>query len=209
MNLSIKIYFAVFVFFMTYLSVFAHSPYEISYEINLNQEHPTLTVHLTPKTALDLVSYLKPELANQTVIKLDDYTKEYTEYINENLLVFADEQAVHFIFQQANLSQHDATLVFTIAQLPALASHFKLTANCFTDIYRKPQNIIKLQLPSGQQTFYLTKQNRQCTTSVKIVATKMKEIYALWAIGLLISGSIGIYFFNYFRQQKNHYLLTS
>jgi len=170
------------------VQIYAHSPYEISYYFRVNNNQPTLTIHLTPKTALDLISKIKPELAHQSVLRLSDYTLEYTNYINEQLDFYVDGNNGLFLFQSADLSQHDATLIFSISAIPKTGKNFSVRNHCFLDIYRKPQNIIKLDLPAGTQTCYLNQTVTSCQLSPESLQVKKDKPSYGWVMGILLSG---------------------
>ena len=77
-------------------SFFTHNPDEISYDFVIDETSQTLTIHFTPKSAIDLLEHLKPELINKSVIKLADYLEDFTEYFNKTVALEIDDVQVHF-----------------------------------------------------------------------------------------------------------------
>lgn len=127
----------------------AHTPNQISYTFEQQADQGQLTVHLTPKGAIDLIQTIKPELREAAIINLHDYLDEFTEYFNENIHLRIDGQNARFSFQNANLIEHDASIAFAVDHFPASFDLVSIEVNAFLEVYQRVQNYVSFNLPNG------------------------------------------------------------
>lgn len=140
----------------------AHNPNQINYVFNEHNGLHQLSIHFTPKGAIDLLISLKPELENQDVIQLSDYHDLFTAYFNETISMVIEGRRVELIFQKANLKTHDATIDFQLKGIKDNYDGFFLKVDSFTEIYRRTKNFVSIPTSTGLQQFILDKDNTTC-----------------------------------------------
>ena len=133
----------------------AHDPDQIGYHFRLNKEIPTLKVHFTPKSALDLIMYLKPELKDQEAIRLADYGADYEQYFSETVNLYVGGSAISFKLVESDLLQHDATLTFHLSGIPREVQGFQVVVTSFTEIYQRTINKVTIESIEATTSFAL------------------------------------------------------
>lgn len=126
------------------LIVFAHDPDQISYHFSQEDEAGKLTVHFTPKSALDLLVSLHAEFDENEVIRLADYHTDFTDYFNKTIVLKLNGQDVRLQFVTAVFEEHDASITFNLKGFANSFQKVDLGMSSFTEIYRRTSNHIFL-----------------------------------------------------------------
>ncbi len=118
----------------------AHDPDQISYHFAKSGDHGTLTIHFTPKSALDLLLSLHTEFDENAVIRLADYQEDFTRYFNETILLQIAEKKIGFSFKEAEFNGHDASISFALTGFEGTYNDLNINISSFTEIYRRTGN---------------------------------------------------------------------
>ena len=189
----------------------AHEPNQITYHFQ-ETEKSGLTIYLTPKTIIDLLQNLYPELVDQTIIDFNSYQSDLELYFNHTIDLTINGQAQNLKWQGANLYQHEASLTFQLSDPPLSFNEFDLTLNSFVEIYQHPSNHIKVNSLYQQVSTILSSEHTHC--SFQLAPRVLAAMPADWIgapplirnqvfyIGLVVSflGLVG------FLITQNHYL---
>ena len=163
----------------------AHSLNQVNYVFSQDENGGFLKVHFTPKGAIDLLMTLKPELKDQSTIRLQDYFAEYTEYFNNTVDFKIDKQALKFQIEKGDLISHDATLVFRFKNDLAYEGVIDVKITSFTEILRKIRNNVIITTPIKKYTCSLTKGTPSCSLSIpEYTNNKFNSLY-IWLVGAL------------------------
>ena len=138
----------------------AHTPSEIGYEVDLSNK--SLTIHTTQKGLLDLLIRIDPGLTNSGSIQLYDHTEKYTAYFNNTIMICLDETEVEFIYEDAHLIGHDATLRYSFKNDLKTSEIISLNISSFTEIYRRTKNIVIISKGQFVERFYLNRRKQYC-----------------------------------------------
>jgi len=133
----------------------AHDPDQFSYQFTKGKTSNELQIHLTPKSAFDLILSLRPELSDTSVIRLKDYTVDFAEYFNKTIALMVQGKKVEFLLYAADLVQHDATINFQIDGYAGDFDNFNLTITSFTELYRHTENHVEIPISKGALSFIL------------------------------------------------------
>ena len=142
------------------ISSLAHNPNEIGYNFQIDKEKQELTIHFTPKAAIDLIQYIKPELQGQTVIDLEDYVNYLEVYFQKTIKFYLDGQRIDLVLKTSNIYAHDATLLFSLKKIPREYSSFDITIESYTKIYKRVKNIVSVNLDGKVYKRQLEGENR-------------------------------------------------
>ncbi|GAB5526109.1 MAG: hypothetical protein Roseis2KO_39810 [Roseivirga sp.] len=118
----------------------AHDPDQISYHFAKSEDAGTLTVHFTPKSALDLLLSLHTEFDENAVIRLADYEEDFTRYFNETILLQVGEKKIGFSFREAAFGGHDASISFSLTGFEGSFDDLNINVSSFTEIYKRTSN---------------------------------------------------------------------
>lgn len=192
----------LFLLYLSYTTVWANDTAQISY---LLAREGTLTIHLPPKGALDLVQYLKPALETEPVVKWNDHYPAFNKYFNQTIDLKIKGEGVRFRLQQVDLNQDDTIMVFEMVKFPGNYEQFEISLNSFTEVYKRVTNQVIIELPSGQQVFILKDDQITCSYDQVVVpqleetdlAQHQYQIY-LWLGGFFLLAAI-LFWFSIFR----------
>lgn len=122
------------------LVAWAHDPDQISYHFAKADNTGTLTVHFTPKSALDLLISTNARFDESGAIRLVDYHEEFTQYFNETIQLHIDEKKISLRFSEAELGSHDASISFELTGFAGTYDNLNIEISSFTEIYRRTSN---------------------------------------------------------------------
>lgn len=122
------------------LTAWAHDPDQISYHFTKSENTGSLTIHFTPKGALDLLLSRHAEFDENAVIRLADYEKDFTDYFNETILLQIDGKEIGFRFGNAAFGGHDASIRFDLTDFEGSYDNLNINISSFTEIYRRTSN---------------------------------------------------------------------
>lgn len=122
-----------------------HNPNEVQYDFKLSSNVPTLEIHLTPITLVNLVKHLYPELKDAKTIKLEDYVNDFEAYFNSTVLLKTEGKTFQYKLMSHNLYDHDALLNFNIKTTSKDINSFDLTLTSFTKVYKRISNVVTLK----------------------------------------------------------------
>ena len=118
----------------------AHNPNEVSYFFKLDQGE--LVIHLTPKTAADILLKVNPTMAGTKVINFSAYLPDFESYFTKGILVLANGLPVTLKLTKAELTQHEATIHFELEHLPKEIDRYHISATSLVDIYQNGKNYL-------------------------------------------------------------------
>ena len=173
---------------ISHLTLKAHATDQITYIFD--QEAALLTIHLTPKGAIDLIEVAQPELLQEEVLYLNNYHELYANYFNNTIDFKVDNKAVNLLFAKSDLNQHDAVLQFTLEGFEGSIKDFNLSISSFTEVYRRVQNHVFINTHLGQRQFLLTKTNQVCS----IETLETQNLPPLSSNSTVLSNAINNYF---------------
>lgn len=142
-------------------TVFSHSINQVSYNFDSVNNENTLTIHFTTAGAIGLIKTIKPELKKTSVIRLKDYTSEFTDYFNETINLTVNGKKVNFVYFYQDLLNHDAKLVFKLTRNLQNAENIKIKITSFLPLYKKMKNFVKITINENLQSVTLTKQKTE------------------------------------------------
>lgn len=134
----------LFSIFATF-QVKAHDPDQFTYNFITNNKQSVLRIHLTPKSAIDLLITQQPDYEREAVISLSDHYAVFTDYFNKTIKLCLDQQPVELKFLAADLTRHDAYFELELVGFNENFDHFDLKLSSFTDIYRRATNYVKIK----------------------------------------------------------------
>ncbi|MFY0594341.1 hypothetical protein [Roseivirga sp.] len=182
----------------------AHDPDQFSYKFIQGKSANEMTVHLTPKSAFDLILSLRQELSDTAVITLKDYVVEYSEYFNKTVSLTIEGTPVDFILYATNLTEHDATLSFQINGYKGAFDDFELSITSFTEIYHHTENHITIPTTQGELNFMLDKDKKSYTQKGSMIKSSFwsgtMKIYTMATLAVILILSLA---FTYIKRQKS------
>ncbi len=173
----------------------AHDPNQITYNFN---EAGQLKIHLTPKGAFDILQYIRPDLAAESVIRLSDYYPVFTDYFNETIELSLAGHAIDFAFLEADLGKHDATISFKLLDFPGNYDAYTLSVRSFTELYRRVNNMVNIPGQGGNHTFVLDDEDYLASYEQVVLSAKRMEEAASGEKGkyswifFLVSAALGL-----------------
>lgn len=172
----------------------AHNANEINYILEKKQDNWQLAIHLTPQTAIQLIEHLKPELREQSVIRLADYYDNFTDYFNKSIQVQLENTATVLRFLDADLNHHDAVMYFKILNAPDSFESYSIKIESFVEVFRRLSNQVTVIKKDGTYTCYLNKEVRNCSSEIKQLEAHSKSRFLILGLFLVIVGG-GTYIF--------------
>ncbi|MEN1785821.1 MAG: hypothetical protein AAGF77_11865 [Bacteroidota bacterium] len=174
-------------------SIWAHQPNEISYF--LKWEEQQLIIHLTPKSAIDLLEYIDPQLKEKNHFLLGAYHHVFQDYFRTHSSCIVDGIPLDFQLMESNLNKHDATLTFRWTKLQGPPKSITMVLNGFQEVYKRVRTHVFIDDGKQKYHYNLTKNQKECIHYFKT----RSESYTIWPnmillgnllIGLLIAGFV-------------------
>lgn len=131
------------------VAAWAHDPDQISYHFTKADNAGSLTVHFTPKSALDLLISMRAEFDENAIIRLTDYQEDFTQYFNETIQLQLNGKEISLQFNTAEFGGHDASINFKLVGFDGSYEGLELRLSSFTEIYRRTSN--HLFIPDHQE----------------------------------------------------------
>jgi len=175
-----------------YVGVSSHNTNEITYEFELNKTNNTLLIHFTPKSAIDLIRTINPELKQETIIKLDDYHADFTDYFNKTINLKVENSMVYFSFVYADLQSHDAVFGLKIIGIPKEYNQLELEITSFLEVYKRTTNFVMFKTENNYLEYNLDKDNRiykstiNDETNIEVFDFKFAILLLFVSISLLV-----------------------
>ncbi|MEM7368347.1 MAG: DUF6702 family protein [Bacteroidota bacterium] len=187
-------------FFAANHSLRAHDPDQITYQFWQEEKDGILTIHLTPKGAIDLLRYLTPELQSSAVIQVGQYSSELTQYFNQSIDLNIQGQNIELELLRSDLVNHDAVMEFRLKSFPGSFENYNLQLSSFTEVYRHVTNHITLELSDGAQHCELNAENMSCSSRQTLAAGDLSlanqaSLAGYFRLGGMVFLLLGIYFF--------------
>lgn len=139
------------------IQVKAHNPNDISYFFKLDEKR--LVIHLTPRSAIDLLEHRHPQLRNESRFSLHSYTLDFQSYFKGHVLLTIDNIPISMTLVETQLDKHDARLIFELVNVPNTPKGFDLTISSFLGLYKKVENHVFIQ-SDGAKYHYALENNR-------------------------------------------------
>ncbi|WP_353779494.1 DUF6702 family protein [Winogradskyella sp. 3972H.M.0a.05] len=187
-------------FFMVRYSAVAHNPNEVNYNIVVNDEKQELVVHFTPMTAIQLLKVLEPKLKDAKLIKLENYLDTFETYFNETIIFSIDSNTIEFDLIDSDLNKHDATLTFHLDLVLMESPSYEITVNSFTEIYKRLQNVVTIELDGKQSNCILSESSTHCSSDKTVIAKSNSSLSIYYMPLILIA--LGIIGFAYFKKKQ-------
>ena len=140
------------------IQVKAHHPNNISYFFKLDEKQ--LVIHLTPRSAIDLLEHRRPQLRNESRFSLHSYTPDFQSYFDGHVLFTIDRIPISMALIETQLDKHDAKLVFELVNVPNTVKDFELTISSFLGLYKKVKNYVFVH-SNGVKHHYQLDNNRK------------------------------------------------
>ncbi len=147
----------VLCFFVT-IPVKAHNPNDISYFFRLDEKQ--LVIHLTPKSAIDLLEHMHPQLRNESQFSLHSYSMDFQSYFDGHVSLTIDRIPISMALIETQLDKHDGKLVFELVNVPNTVKDFELTISSFLGLYKKVKNYVFVH-SNGVKHHYQLDNNRK------------------------------------------------
>jgi len=171
------------------VTISAHNTNEITYEFDLNKNSNTLTIHFTPKSAIDLIRTIKPELQQEAIIKLDEFYFDFTNYFNNTINLKMGENPIRFSFKYADLQSHDAIFALNIIGTPKEYGQLELDLNSFLEVYDHTNNFVMFKTENEFLEGNLDKDNHfyKSTINGKVLIEEFDSKLAVFLLLISIS----------------------
>ena len=196
------LFYVIGLFLCAVVQVNAHNPNEISYFFKMDQKE--LVIHLTPKSAIDLLESLHPHLKKEHQFSLRSFDKDFQRYFKERVLFKVNDSAIPLQLVETRLNDHDATLRFIMEDVPQRPEHFQISVLSFTEVYKRTKNHVFLYSRTTKQHYALDvghktiagdfKQNENQHLNTKIILLSISLIFMLLSIGFAVYRKRGIPF---------------
>jgi len=150
-----------------------HNPNEVQYDFKLSSNVPTLEIHLTPITLVNLVKHLYPELKDAKTIKLEDYVNDFEAYFNSTVLLKTEGKTFQYKLMSYNLYDHDASLNFRVLNEISLSKIYSIEIDAFCSVYKRIRNTVRLNIHGVERKYQLNRSKRQ--TEVSFLTVQKSE----------------------------------
>ncbi|WP_147296595.1 DUF6702 family protein [Flagellimonas nanhaiensis] len=184
---------------------FAHNTDEISYFIKLDSKE--LIIHLTPKSAVDLLKNIHPRLNESTTINLLEYSDDFEIYFNDRLDLTISEVPARFELIDLDLASHDASFRFKLENIPKHPKIYQIKVESFLDIYQKGKNYVFLSANGQKHRYVLNNQKTEVHGAFKNISNQDSNQgkTALYLSLAFASLSIGFTIYRKANFGLNHY----
>ncbi|UJH67708.1 DUF6702 family protein [Allomuricauda sp. SCSIO 65647] len=175
-----------FLFFLTTNIAKAHNPYEVSYFFKYEQKE--LVIHLTPQTVVDLLQHLNEELADQSMIVISDYHAELSAYLKSTIHFYVNGEPIGLTFKNAALTQHDATIRFSLEHLKESLERYTIEIISFTEVYTPIKNYVNIQYGDKKIRHILNRGNISAKGNINTIDERLttKKVNLLSISGFVI-----------------------
>ncbi|MEM9722161.1 MAG: hypothetical protein AAGA10_23035 [Bacteroidota bacterium] len=195
LNKGRRIFMTLCTIFLLLPAVSAHDPGQISYIFQTDAERATLTVHFTPKGAMDLLLQQRPALHNEPILYLENHLDVYTDYFNKQIHLAYQGRGLRFQLIEGDLLSHDAHLTFVVEDFPGSFEGMSLQVDSFTELYRRLSNLVVVEFPSGRRSWQLNSGQRSCVLSENMATAANSdqfnpEIHPRYALFMALGGLI-------------------
>ncbi|MEM6722715.1 MAG: hypothetical protein AAF598_01690 [Bacteroidota bacterium] len=178
---------ALFLLLMFFpLAGWAHSPNETNYTLAQDEAGWTMTVHFTPLSAIRILEKEGVIQPNQAQVQPLDQADALTHYFNQHVQLHLNQQAVHFVWQDAHFGGHDAWIKFGVMNAPAILRYYDCQITAFNTIFRKPINVLMVKLDQEIATCVMNAQNTHCQSGFLENSSPYASLN-YWSFGLVIS----------------------
>lgn len=176
----------IFFFLLTLpLAGWAHRPNETNYTLVQEDQEWIMTVHCTPLSAIRILESVGAISENEPQVKLLDHEETITQYFNDHVKLELNRSPVQFVWQSGQFGGHDALIHFQVINGPESLKQFSCTIDAFHDIFRRPQNVLRIR--EGQESSVCMLDINTTSCHSKSVWTQGEKIQILsWWIGLFI-----------------------
>ena len=186
---------------ITFLAIFgisrlsAHNPNEVSYYFNLDSKE--LTIYLTPKSAVDLLKKVNPELGAHTTFNFSDYTQNFETYFNEKISLVLSGMSVGFRLTYMDLAQHNAAFRFEMENLPKDVAAYEIIVDSFLNIYQKGKNYVFISADEKKHRYIFDHDKKQASGTFKTIppqnSDQGKALLYLSLIFVILSVGFAVY----------------
>ncbi|MEM1337839.1 MAG: hypothetical protein AAF634_17735 [Bacteroidota bacterium] len=142
-------------------ALFSHQPNQLTYTFRFGEEISTLTIHFTPKTVLNLLEVLNPELKNASKIKLSAYEKDLNRYFEEQILLNENDLKGRLYVDEMRLTSHDAYIKFILEDVIEISNGVVITVNSLTEVYSKLENYVFVNYQDTKKNYVLSGERRR------------------------------------------------
>nr|WP_299341896.1 hypothetical protein [Allomuricauda sp.] len=201
---QIFLYGLIAVVLMYSTTVFSHQPNQLTYTFRLKEDVSTLTIHFTPKTVLDILEFLNPELKSATKINLNAYQKDLSQYFGERISLNEDNLNGKLVVGETNLVSHDAYITFVLEDSVDFSKGFKITVNSLTDIYSRLENFVFVKYQGSTARYVLSNKERNAVWKhTRFNADKQLGFMGIPTSGLILCVTfIGFSLYIYFSKRS-------
>lgn len=177
-------YLSFLAFLFCYSLVRGHNPNEIAYFFQLDKNE--LIIHLTPKSAIDILEESHPLLQLESQFQLDAYTPDFERYFQEHVHLGLNGSPIRLQLMETQLDKHDAKLTFRLEEIPLVADDFKVTISSFVGLYKRLKNHVFLIQGNHKQHYALN----ATQTSIRSTMPRMKKQKGNWRPSVFSGGML-------------------
>ena len=150
----------IVIFLICSTTVFSHQPNQMTYNFKLNKEESTLIIHFTPKTVIDILEFIKPELKDSVSINLYAHKEEVYNYFSERILLNKKRLKGRFSIGEINLISHDAFITFVLDDSIDFSDNLQIKISSLTDIYNRSENFVFINHLELKSRYVLSNKKR-------------------------------------------------
>ncbi|MEM9078445.1 MAG: hypothetical protein AAGC43_15485 [Bacteroidota bacterium] len=155
--------------------VFSHQPNQLTYTFTIDSEKLTLKIYFTPKTLLDILEFVQPELRDVPNINLYDHTNQLRDYFGERILLNGHNLKNKISFGRMDLLAHDAYMTFILPRTLDASNSLEIEMNSLTDLYSRLENFVFVK-QNGQTTRYLLTEEQRVANWIPNTANDKKQL---------------------------------
>ncbi|MEM9361746.1 MAG: hypothetical protein AAGA43_03875 [Bacteroidota bacterium] len=138
----------------------SHQPNQLTYTFKLDKDVSTLTIHFTPKTLIDILESVKPELKGASSINLNGHKDDFLRYFSERILLNKANLEGRLSIGEMNLLAHNAFITFILADSIDAPCGLEIEVNSLTDVYSKLENFVFVRHQGETARFVLSNEQR-------------------------------------------------
>lgn len=162
------------------LFVNAHNENEILYEFNTQ----SLSVHLTPRTLIDLLKKTGEVPEDQAVVKLEGHKAFFGDYFDAQIEWKMGETDLGLKLESMDIGGHDAMIHFRPEPGPSPDGEVSITVNAFTEVYNHCSNEVKWTGEGQAYSCRLDGTNRTCRFTLESVDAETLPIWLYVVVGV-------------------------